>query len=198
MKFQSKSNLVRRMRKEQSIDLNNDDRSINKLEIRQEVIKDYAAIAEVNNLAFERENEAELIHNIIKSDRYIPELSLVVELDRKIVGHIMFSYIDLVAKETIKVLALAPVAVLPEYQHQGIGSLLVKTGLDIAKKMAVPMVIVLGDPKFYTRFGFEPAIKHNIQSPFDVADEAFMVKLLTNNSDRYRGKIEYPPAFYNV
>ena len=76
------------MNEEQSIDINNDARAINRLEIRQEVIKDYAAIAEVNNSAFERKNEAKLIHNVRKSDceasrrhRYIPELSLVVQIE---------------------------------------------------------------------------------------------------------------------
>lgn len=68
-------------------------------------------------MAFERDNEAKLIEKIRKSERFIPELSIVAELDDKIVGHIMFSYIDLVAKETTKVLALAPMAVLPEYQN---------------------------------------------------------------------------------
>ena len=186
--FQAELNLIRRMRKEQKI---------NSLEIRAEEANDYSAIAKVNNLAFKQENEAKLVEKIRKSDRYIPELSLVAELDNKIVGHIMFSYIDLVDKKTTKVLALAPVAVLPEYQNQGIGSLSIETGLEIAGKRQAPMVIVLGDPSFYIRFGFKPASDYGIQSPFDVSDEYFMVKFLTKYSD-LQGKIVYPAAFSAV
>ena len=171
--FQAELNLIRQMRKEQSVDKNNKSNTVNNLKIRTEQSKDYLKIAQVNKLAFGQENEATLIEKIRNSDRFIPELSLVAEFDHKIVGHIMFSYIDLVREETIKVLALAPVAILPEYQNRGIGSLLIKTGLEIAKTIYAPMVIVLGEPKFYARFGFEPAIDYGIQSPFDVPDEYF-------------------------
>lgn len=178
---------------------------MNNITIRPEEIVDYSEIAKVNNLAFGQENEAKLIEKIRKSDReanrrchFIPELSLVAELNNKIVGHILFSYIDLVNKKTTQVLALAPVAVLPEYQNQGIGSALIKIGLDIAKETTAPMVVVLGDPKFYTRFGFKPAIDYDIQSPFDVPDEYFMVKFLAIDNLGYQGKIKYPPTFQDL
>jgi predicted N-acetyltransferase YhbS len=166
--------------------------------IISEKLQDRAAIAEVNNLAFGRDNEARLIEKIGQSDRFISELSLVAKLDNKLVGHILFSYIDLVNRETIRVLALAPIAVLPEYQNRGVGSLLIKTGLEIADKIAVPMVIVLGEPKFYNRFGFKPAIAYNIHSPFDVPDRYFMVKFLIENIQDYQGKIIYPATFNDV
>ena len=234
--FQAELNLVRQMRQEHSKRDRN--KSVDNLKIRPEESKDYLKIERVNNLAFKRENEAKLIRKIRQSDceasrrhRYIPELSLVAELDNRIVGHIMFSYIDLVAEEAIQrglggfphkrhrgyrlkvpsgrwrecavqeaieVLALAPIAVLPEYQNKGIGSLLIRTGLEIAEKMQVPMIIVLGEPKFYHRFRFKPAINYNIQSPFDVPDEYFMVRFVTSESHNYRGKIKYPATFDNV
>lgn len=171
---------------------------VNQLKIRPENIKDYLAIAEVNNLAFGQENEAKLIEKIRQSDRFILELSLVAELNNKIVGHILFSYIDLVDQETTQVLALAPVAVLAEYQNKGIGSILINTGLAIAKKIAAPMVIVLGEPKFYTRFGFQPTINYGIQSPFDVPDEYFMVKFLNGDRRNFSGKVSYPDTFKDV
>ena len=190
------------MIKEQSIGNN---KAIDRLKIRSEEKNDYAAITQVNNFAFGQENEAKLIEKIRNSpsqktinDRYIPELSLVAELDNKIVGYIMFSYIDLVDQKTTKVLALAPIAVLPQYQNQGIGSLLVDTGLEIAKKTAAPMIIVLGEPKFYHRFGFKKAIDYGIQSPFDVPEEYFMVKFLNNDCDKYQGKVMYSTAFEDV
>ena len=171
---------------------------INNLTIRPEELKDYSKVSLVNNLAFKQENEAQLIDKIRQSDRYIPELSLVAVLDENIIGHIMFSYIDLIAEEVTQVLALAPVTVLPEYQNKGIGSLLIQTGLEIADKISAPMIIVLGDAKFYARFRFKPAIDYGIQSLFDVPNEYFMVKFLAQDSKNYRGKIRYPLAFNNV
>ena len=196
--FQAELNLVRQMRRERSANSRDRHKAIDNLVIRSEQIEDYAAIAETNTLAFRRENESQLINKIRESDRHVPELSLVAELNNQIVGHIMFSYIDLVDEETTKILALAPVAVLPEYQNRGIGSLLVKTGLEIAEKMSVPMVMVLGEPKFYHRFRFKPASKYGIDSPFDVGNEYFMVKFVTHEGHNYRGKIKYPAAFDNI
>lgn len=159
---------------------------------------DYQAIAELNQLAFERENEALLVELIRDSDQYIPELELVAELSCAFVGHILFSYIDLVGQENLQVLGLAPIAVRPEFQRQGIGSTLVQVGLEAASSRGEVMVIVLGHPQFYSRFGFEPSVGYGIESPFPVAEEAFMVKPLKNYQGRYRGKVVYPPAFNRV
>ena len=186
------------MRREQETKSDRLDRIEDNLTIRSETPPDYPQITQVNNLAFGQENEAKLIEKIRLSDRYISELSIVAELDNRIVAHIMFSYINLVALETTQVLALAPVAVLPEYQNQGIGSLLVKTGLKIAEEIQIPMVIVLGEPKFYHRFGFKPAVNYGIQSPFDVPDKYFMVKFLSKNCLGKTGKIIYPDTFKDV
>lgn len=132
------------------------------------------------------------------SDRYIPELELVADLDGTVVGHILFSYIDLVGQEHLQVLGLAPIAVLPKFQRRGIGSLLVKMGLKAAEAREELMIIVLGHPQFYSRFGFEPTVAYGIESPFPVPNEVFMVKLLKNYQGTYKGKVVYPPAFNQV
>ena len=176
----------------------NNNQTVNNLIIRPEESRDYLPITEVNNLAFGRNNEAILIEKIRNSNKYIPKLSLVAELDNKTIGYIMFSHIDLIGEKVTKVLSLAPIAILPQYQNRGMGSLLVEAGLKIAENTASPMVIVLGDCKFYSRFGFKPAIDYGIQSDFNVPDEAFMVRLLTKNNKNYSGKIKYPSAFNNV
>lgn len=168
------------------------------MNIRCENVSDYQAIAEVNAQAFEQENEARLVKQIRHSDRYIPELSLVAELDGAVVGHILFSYIDLVGEETLQVLSLAPLAVRPQLQRQGIGSALVRAGLAMADGMGEALVIVLGHPQFYCRFGFQPSVCYGIKSPFPVPKDAFMVKLILHYQDRYRGKVVYPPAFLGV
>jgi putative acetyltransferase len=171
------------------------------MEIRYEISPDYPFVADVNILAFGRENEAKLVEEIRYCDRYIPELSLVAEVDGNIVGHVLFSYIDLVGEETLRVLGLAPVAVLPNFQRQGIGSTLTKVGLETADKMGEVLVIVLGDPQFYNRFGFVPSVVNEIESPFPVPEDFFMVKTLKNyqqNQQKYKGKVVYPDAFNSV
>jgi len=168
------------------------------MNIRCETPADYLAISQINNLAFGRENEAQLIAEIRRSNFYIPELSLVAEVDNIVVGHILFSYIELVSEEKLQVLGLAPIAVHPQFQKQGIGSALIKAGLTKAETRGESLVIVLGDPQFYSRFGFVPSTTHEIASSFPVPDEFFMVKPLKNYQTKYRGKVIYPPAFHQV
>ncbi|MBN3888515.1 MAG: N-acetyltransferase [Nostoc sp. JL31] len=168
------------------------------IDIRCETLSDYTAIAEVNTLAFAQENEAKLVEKIRNSNRYISELSLVAEVENIVVGHILFSYIDLVAEEALQVLGLAPLAVHPQFQRQGIGSALIKAGLEIAEAKKEAIVIVLGHPHFYTRFGFQPSVVYEIESPFPVPEEFFMVKPLQNYQKQYKGKVVYPAAFDEV
>jgi putative acetyltransferase len=149
-------------------------------------------------MAFKRKNEAQLVEYIRHSNRYIPELSLVAELDSAVVGHILFSYIDLVGQETLQVLSLAPMAVRPECQRRGIGSTLVRVGLETAEAREELMVIVLGHPQFYSRFGFKPSVTYGIESPFPMPEEVFMIKPLKSYQGRSRGKVVYPPAFNQV
>lgn len=167
------------------------------MNIRCENPADYLAIAEVNIQAFEQENEAHLVEQIRRSDHYIPELALVAELDGAVVGHILLSYIELVGEETLQVLALAPLAVRPQLQRQGIGSALVRASLVMADAMGEALVIVLGHPQFYCRFGFKSSSRYGIECPFPVPADAFMVKQL-QYQDRYRGKVVYSPAFLAV
>jgi putative acetyltransferase len=168
------------------------------MQIRCETLLDYPAITEVNTLAFKGENEAQLIEKIRLSDRYIPQLSLVAEIEGKVIGHILYSYIDLVNEGTLKVLGLAPIAVHPQFQKQGIGSALIKTSLEIADTNGEAIVIVLGYPAFYNRFGFVPSVDYQIESPFPVPADFFMVKTLPSYDKKYKGKVIYPPAFDGV
>lgn len=168
------------------------------MQIRCENPSDYQAVAEVNIEAFGRENEARLVEQVRHSDRYIPQLSLVAELNGNIVGHILLSYIDLVGEASFQVLGLAPLAVRSRFQRQGIGSALVNAGLARAEAMKEVMVIVLGDPRFYCRFGFESSTLYEITSPFPVPEAAFRVKLLQHYQEGHKGKVVYPVAFQKV
>lgn len=176
------------------------------LEIRPETPLDCQAIAQVNLLAFGQENEARLVERIRASKQFVPELSLVADIGGAVVGHILFSYVDLVGEETWQVLALAPLAVQPAFQNQGIGSKLVAQGLEAADAISPPgiapltaqvLVVVLGYAHFYARFGFEPASRYGIEPSFAVPEEAYLVKPLRYRQ-HYRGKVVYPPAFDEV
>ena len=139
------------------------------INIRQEKESDYKKTEAVVEKSFKNAEHTDhkehfLVSKLRKSNVFIPELSLVAEVNEKIIGHIMFT----------KSLALAPVSILPEYQNKGIGSSLVMEGLRIAKKAGFKSVIVLGHDKYYPRFGFKPASNFGIKAPFDVPDIAFM------------------------
>lgn len=168
------------------------------MQIRTETPADYPAIANVLRQAFGQDAEALLVERIRQSDRYLPELALVAEKEGLVVGHILFSYIDLVGAETLPVLGLAPLAVHPDYQRQGIGSALTQAGLAKAEERGEAIAIVLGHPPFYSRFGFEPSVNYGIESPFPVPPEFFMVKFLQSALQGYEGKVVYPSAFVDL
>jgi putative acetyltransferase len=164
--------------------------------VRPETPGDYEAIDDLLRSAFGQADESELVRLLRASDDYVPDLTLVAEEDGQIVGHIMFSYVTLKNDEEFRVLSLAPMAVTPERQRRGIGGALVEAGLERADDRREPLVIVLGHPTYYPRFGFEPARRHGIEPPStDIPDDAFMVRRLSRYSERHRGRVAYPPAF---
>lgn len=169
--------------------------------IRQENKDDHEAVFEVNRLAFGRECEAELVDLLRYSSAFIPELSLVAALDNKIIGHILFTKIMIISEngEETRSLALAPMAVAPEFQHRGIGGKLIKNGLQMAKKLHHRSVIVLGHERYYPKFGFVPAHKWNIRCPYDVPENVFMALELAPDGLRdVSGRVVYPKEFESV
>lgn len=167
------------------------------LNIRPEEAEDIDRISEINRRAFGGDAESQLVSAVRKSEHFIPELSLVAELDQRVVGHILFSGISIHTSDQIyPALSLAPMAVLPDYQRQGIGSALVRRGIEECRRLKYQMVIVIGHPDYYPRFGFEPARKHGLDVAFDVPDEAFMVAELEADAlKNISGMVRYPAAF---
>jgi len=172
-----------------------------KVKIRREKPEDYSGVYIVNELAFEHENESILVDRLRKSKHFVPGLSLVAELDGKIIGHILFTKLKILDKKGVvyNSLSLAPMAVKPSYQNLGIGTALVKAGLEKASKQGFESVIVLGHDKYYPRFGFEPASKWKITCPYEVPDEVFMaLELVPGALNHVSGKVQYPKEFDEV
>jgi putative acetyltransferase len=146
--------------------------------IRSEQPKDTTAVHAINEAAFGEPTEADIVDTLRNA---CPDaVSLVAVEDGRILGHIFFTPVVISSEhETTRGMGLAPMAVLPKRQRQGIGSMLVKAGIDAMRKQNCPFVIVLGHPEYYPRFGFVPASHHGLSCQWDgVPDEAFMVLIL--------------------
>ena len=170
------------------------------LTVRPETKIDHAAIHEVNALAFGREDESRLVDALRRSADFIPEVSLVAVRDGHVVGHILFTPIVVETLHgAVSALALAPMAVRPEFQNQGIGSELVRKGLEECRRLGHKIIIVVGHPKYYPRFGFSPARAKGLELPFPAPDEAFMaLELVPGALHGISGIVKYPPAFSEI
>ena len=167
------------------------------VEIRAEKKKDQPAIYKVNKFAFGQEDESQLVDALRESDDFIPELSLVAVKEGEVVGHILISPIAIETEMGfVRVLCLAPMAVLPEFQRQGIGDELVRQGLKECERFGHEVVVLIGHPEYYPRFGFSSARAKGLEAPFEVPDEAFMVLEIKEGAlEGVSGTIKYPPAF---
>jgi len=160
----------------------------------------HGAVYQVHQEAFGRPDEARLVESLRRSPAFIPELSLVALDGSQVVGHILFSRIVVRSStESHRALALAPMAVLPPFQRRGIGTRLVRKGLEDARALGHRVVIVVGHPRYYPRFGFVPAEPLGIRAPFAVSSGAFMVRGLEPDALLgLEGEVEYPPEFAEV
>ena len=163
------------------------------LTIRPETERDRDSIFRVNHLAFRRDDEARLV-DALRAGGFV-RLSLVARTDAQIVGHILFSELAIEGRDgIISALALAPLAVIPDFQRQGIGSELVRRGLDLCREQNHRIVLVVGHPRFYARFGFLSGLARRLCSPY--AGESFMALELVEGALRgVTGAVRYPPAF---
>lgn len=165
--------------------------------IRAERADDQAAIYSINASAFETSAEADLVDTL--RGQAEPFISLVAEDAGAAVGHIMFTPVSLSTNVELKVMGLAPMAVLPEHQRRGIGSALVRAGLDRCREMGFNAVVVLGHPEYYPRFGFVPAARFSLRCEYDVPDDVFMaVELEPETLNGPPALVKYHSAFGNV
>ena len=165
--------------------------------VRSERSGDVAAIRGVNLAAFESAVEADLVDAL--RVQATPIVSLVADDSGSITGHILFSPVTLSGSSDLKIMGLAPMAVLPARQREGIGSALVSAGLDACKRLGFGAVVVLGHAGYYPRFGFVPASRFGIASEYDVPDEVFMaIELEPGALNGTSGTIRYHSAFAYV
>lgn len=171
--------------------------------IRQEKSADYPAVFSLikdafATLAVSDHIEHFLVERLRKSDAFIPELSLVAERNNEIIGHILLTKIQIKNdQQSVEALTLAPVAVKPGFQKQGIGSMLIHEAHDIAKRLGFQSVVLLGHPTYYPRFGYERCSKHGIALPFEANDASAMIKELVEDGLKgVQGTVVYAKEFF--
>lgn len=170
-------------------------------QIRPERQADFPEIEYLLNAAFKQKAEARLVASLRNRAEFISDLSLVAVLNNEVVGYILFFPVNISNEQRQQhhSLALAPVAVLPRHQNKGVGSALINHGLNTATQSNFLSVIVLGHAHYYPRFGFSPASRWRISSPFEVPDEVFMAKELKEGAlQDVQGLVIYPPEFMEL
>ena len=168
--------------------------------IRPERPEDIDAIFEVNFQAFAQDGEARLVNALRDDGDYLQELSLVAVSGDRIIGHILFPPITIVSDNAeTPALALAPLSVHQDFQCLGIGAALIEEGLKECQRLGHRIVIVVGHPTYYPKFGFTAALDFGINAPFPCPDEAFMALPLASGAlDGISGTVRYPLAFDTV
>jgi putative acetyltransferase len=164
--------------------------------VRPETTADHPAIREVHRRAFDQEEEARLV-DALRLGGHV-RVSLVAEEEGRVVGHILFSELPITMPlGTVEALALAPLAVVPDRQRRGIGSMLVREGLRACAEAGRRIVVVLGHREFYPRFGFSAELARRLMSPY--SGPSFMaVELVPGALGGIAGEVLYPPPFRDL
>lgn len=163
--------------------------------VRPERPSDYAAVRRVNEAAFGQPDEAALVDRL--REQGPSYLALVATFGAEVVGHIAFTPVAFdPPRPALEARGLAPMAVLPTYQRIGIGTALVHEGLAACRQAGADVVVVLGHPAYYPRFGFRPAAAFGLSSEYDAPPEAFMaLELIPGRLGALAGTVQYHAAF---
>jgi len=171
--------------------------------IRQEKSADYTQVFNLVEQAFASleisdKTEQFLVERLRKSTAFVPELSIVAEIENKIVGHILLTKIKIVNKDSeFESLSLAPVAVLPEFQNKGIGGKLILYAHEVARNLGYKSIILVGHENYYPRFGYKPTSKYGIKLPFEAPEKNCMViELFENGLKEVNGDVIFPKEFF--
>ena len=165
-----------------------------KITIRPEMPDDREAVRKVHESAFESDDEARLVEAVREGGFAV--VSLVALVEGALVGHILFSRLAIKTEsQSLGGLSLAPMAVLPGYQRRGIGSRLVEAGSEACREQGHRIVLVLGHPEFYPRFGFSAELARPIESPFGGGEAWMALELEPGAMNGIEGRVEFSPPF---
>jgi putative acetyltransferase len=166
------------------------------VKIRRETEADQPSIEKVNKEAFGEPLEAELVAIIRATDRFVPGLSLLAEVEGEVVGHVLLSYVD-IEPGSHRVLQLGPLAVMPSHQRRGIGSALMREAIRLADERGEPLILIEGNPRYYERFGFARSDLSGIEPPPQARGaQYFMMRPLAAYDPALRGRAVYPPETF--
>ena len=164
------------------------------MRIRDEQEADRPAVREIVSAEFDTGAEADLLDDLRAEAE--PVVSLVAEEGGAVVGHVMFSPVSIAEHPDAKLMGLAPLAVRYEYQGRGIGSALVRSGLERCREVGAIGVVALGHPEYYPRFGFSPASRFGLKCEYDVPEGAFLALELEPGALAGKpGTVRYHEAF---
>jgi putative acetyltransferase len=167
------------------------------MHIRPERPGDIPGTRAVNRAAFDTTMEAHLVD--LLREQATPNVSLVADDRGAICGHILFTPVTLIDHPELRIMGLAPMAVVPAKQRQGIGSALIHEGLERCRQLGFSAVVVLGHAEYYPRFGFAPASRLGLGCEYDVPEDVFMaLELEAGILHGKSGTIRYHPAFASV
>ena len=165
------------------------------MKIRTEQTSDYEAVYNINCAAFSTSAEANLVNCVRDTEKSV---SLVAEVNGSIVGHILFTPVTLIQHPSLQIAGLAPMAVNPSNQRQGIGSALIKSGIETVKSEGYGAVVVLGHVEYYPKFGFKFARDYKIAWEHGHDDAFMLLELEPNYLKGLSGIIKYHPSFDEV
>lgn len=167
------------------------------MDIRSETENDWSAIYDLNVLAFDTKAEADLVNSLRKCAT--PYISLVAIIEDEVVGHIMFTPVELTDYPAVSMMGLAPMAVKENFRGVGVGSKLVTSGVEACEKLGAGAIVVLGHTNYYPIFGFQPASKFKLSCEYDVPDEVFMaLELMPEYLSSKSGVVKYHETFASV
>jgi putative acetyltransferase len=155
---------------------------MNELLIREAVETDLNDVLQIERLAFGYEKEVDLVRELLHDPSAKPVLTLLAFQKDRALGHILFTTAQLSSsQDSASIVILAPLAIVPDAQKQGIGGKLIEKGLELLSKSKVDLVFVLGHPEYYPRYGFKPAGNLGFEAPYPIPDvhaNAWMVQAL--------------------
>jgi len=166
------------------------------MEIRDERREDQEAVRRVHLEAFGGDLEARLVDLLRERGKAVA--SLVAEDNGHVVGHILFSPVTIDGASDCRVLGLAPLGVLPANQRQGVGSTLVRQGVARCADAGYDLVVLVGDPVYYARFGFHAAKARGLDNEYGANDEFMVLELRDASLDGVHGLVRYAPEFTEV